>query len=69
MEFVMDNEFEMREIFNELNSQNQMKLIIRARQIQTTQKEKKNEKAFRDGNIGLYADIRSKGSICPDGTS
>jgi len=65
----MTNEFEMRDIFNELNSQNQMKLVICAKQFHIIQKEKRNEKTINDGNVGLYAGIRDKGGICSNGKS
>ena len=69
MDCGMVDEFEIREIFNELSSQNQMKLITQARQFHNIQKEKKNEKTVFNGDIGLRADIRGKRSICPDSDS
>jgi len=57
----MNNEAEMREIFRELNHQNQANLTIHARQFHIIQKGKKNGKAFvNEGNSGLYAGIRNK---------
>jgi hypothetical protein len=70
MDYGMNNETEMREIFKELNLQNQVNLVIHARQFHVIQKEKKNEKAFvYDGGIGLYAGIRGGNGTRPNGDS
>jgi hypothetical protein len=63
MDYGMNNEAEMRDIFNKLNIQNQANLISHARKFQVIHKEKKNEKAvISNGNTGLYAGIRDSGT-------
>jgi hypothetical protein len=64
----MVNDAEMRDIFKELNLQNQANLVICAHQFQIIQKEKKNEKSLiNNGNTSLYAGIRDNNGTRPNG--
>ena len=46
MDYVLNNETEMRVIFSVLSNENQADLLIRARQLHTDQKENKNDETY-----------------------